>query len=94
MADDQIDRVILAFDSKGRDDLLYLIRELKSFGVKVSVLPEASSVAGSSVELDHLHGMTLLGMRRFEITRSSRLMKRSFDLARLDAGADPRLAGC
>ena len=80
MADDQIDRVILAFDSKGRDDLLYLIRELKSFGVKVSVLPEASSVAGSSVELDHLHGMTLLGMRRFEITRSSRLMKRSFDL--------------
>ena len=48
MADDQIDRVILAFDSKGRDDLLYLIRELKSFGVKVSVLPEASSVAGSA----------------------------------------------
>lgn len=80
MADDRIDRVILAFGSDGRDDLLYLIRELKSYGVKVSVLPEASSVAGSSVELDHLHGMTLLGMRRFEITRSSRLVKRSFDL--------------
>ncbi len=80
MVDDRIDRVILAFDTEGRDDLLYLIRELKSYGVKVSVLPQASSVAGSSVELDHLHGMTLLGMRRFEITRSSRLLKRSFDL--------------
>jgi exopolysaccharide biosynthesis polyprenyl glycosylphosphotransferase len=60
--------------------LLYTIRELKSYGVKVSVLPDTSRVAGSSVELDHLHGITLLGMRRFEITRSSRFIKRGFDL--------------
>jgi exopolysaccharide biosynthesis polyprenyl glycosylphosphotransferase len=80
LASDAIDRVILAEDSGGRDDLLDLIRELKSHGVKVSVLPEASRVAGSAVELDHLHGMTLLGMRRFEITRSSRLVKRAFDV--------------
>ena len=75
-----IDRVILAIDSEGRDDVLFLIGELKRYGVKVSVLPEASSVAGSAVELDQLHGMTLLGMRRFEITRSSRLIKRTFDV--------------
>lgn len=76
----QIERVILAIEPGGRDDLLYTVRELKSYGVKVSVLPEASRVAGSSVELDHLHGITLLGMRRFEFTRSSRLIKRSADL--------------
>jgi exopolysaccharide biosynthesis polyprenyl glycosylphosphotransferase len=75
-----IDRVILATEAEGRDDLLYVIRELKSFGVKVSVLPQGSRIAGSSVELDHLHGMTLLGMRRFEFTRSSRFVKRAFDL--------------
>ena len=80
LASDAIDRVILALDNGGRDDLLDLIRELKSHGVKVSVLPEASRVAGSAVELDQLHGMTLLGMRRFEITHSSRLIKRSFDI--------------
>ena len=76
----EIDRVILAVDPAGRDELLYTIRELKGYGVKVSVLPEASRVAGSSVELDHLHGVTLLGMRRFEFSRSSRLIKRSMDL--------------
>lgn len=77
----RIERVILASGNRSRDEFLYMIRELKTYGVKVSVLPEASRVAGSSVELDHLHGITLLGMRRFEFTRSSRLVKRSFDLA-------------
>ena len=76
----QIERVILATGPTGRDDLLYTVRELKGYGVKVSVLPEASRVAGSSVEVDRLHGVTLLGMRRFEFTRSSRLIKRSFDI--------------
>ncbi|HEY8001672.1 MAG TPA: sugar transferase [Solirubrobacterales bacterium] len=75
-----IDRVIIGSGARGRDELLYIIRALKSHGVKVSVLPEASRVAGSSVELDHLHGVTLLGMRRFDITRSSRLVKRGFDI--------------
>ena len=77
----EIERVILETDAITRDELLYVIRELKAYGVKVSVLPEASRVAGSSVEIDHLHGITLLGMRRFEFTRSSRLVKRSFDIA-------------
>ena len=81
-----IERVILATGPSSREDLLYTIRELKTSGVKVSVLPEVSRVAGSSVELDHLHGITLLGMRRFEFTRSSRLVKRSFDFAGSLAG--------
>ena len=80
LASQEVDRVILAADPNGRDELLYSIRELKTYGVKVSVLPDASRLAGSSVELDHLHGITLLGMRRFEITRSSRVVKRAFDL--------------
>jgi exopolysaccharide biosynthesis polyprenyl glycosylphosphotransferase len=76
-----IERVILATDTESQENLLYTIRELKVSGVKVSVLPEVSRVAGSSLELDHLHGITLLGMRRFEFTRSSRIVKRSFDIA-------------
>ena len=63
----EVDRVIITTGPEvGRDDLLYIIRELKAYGVKVSVLPEASRVAGSSLEIDHLHGLTLLGVRRFE----------------------------
>jgi exopolysaccharide biosynthesis polyprenyl glycosylphosphotransferase len=81
-----IERVILASNSNSREEVLYTIRTLKTSGVKVSVLPEMSRVAGSSVELDHLHGITLLGMRRFEFTRSSRFVKRSFDIAGSLAG--------
>jgi lipopolysaccharide/colanic/teichoic acid biosynthesis glycosyltransferase len=37
-------------------------------------------VAGSTVEIDDIHGLTLLGVRSFEMGRSSRLLKRGFDL--------------
>jgi exopolysaccharide biosynthesis polyprenyl glycosylphosphotransferase len=76
-----IDRVVIAPPADGGgDELLYIIRELKSQGVKVSVLPEASRMAGSSVELDYLNGLTLLGVKRFEIGKSSQLIKRGIDL--------------
>jgi exopolysaccharide biosynthesis polyprenyl glycosylphosphotransferase len=82
LAEHQIDRVIVTTGpGLGRDDVLYVIKHLKSYGVKVSVLPEASRVAGSSVELDQLSGLTLLGVRGFEITGSSRLIKRCMDVA-------------
>jgi len=80
LAEREVDRVIVGTEPGGQDELLWTIRELKRHGVKVSVLPEASRVAGSSVELDHLHGITLMGMKGFEFTRSSRMVKRSFDL--------------
>jgi exopolysaccharide biosynthesis polyprenyl glycosylphosphotransferase len=75
-----VDRVVLAPPADGGDALLYIIRELKSLGVKVSVLPEASRMAGSSVEPDYLTGMTLLGVKGFEFTHSSRLIKRGIDV--------------
>jgi exopolysaccharide biosynthesis polyprenyl glycosylphosphotransferase len=76
-----IDRVVIAPPADGGgDELLYIIRELKSQGVKVSVLPEASRMAGSSVEQDYLNGVTLLGVKRFEIGKSSQLIKRAIDL--------------
>jgi exopolysaccharide biosynthesis polyprenyl glycosylphosphotransferase len=76
-----IDRVVLAPPADGGgDELLYIIRELKSHGIKVSVLPEASRMAGTSVETDYLTGMTLLGVKRFEFGKSSQLVKRGIDL--------------
>jgi exopolysaccharide biosynthesis polyprenyl glycosylphosphotransferase len=37
-------------------------------------------VVGSSVEFDHVDGLTMLGVRRFGLSRSSRFLKRAFDL--------------
>jgi exopolysaccharide biosynthesis polyprenyl glycosylphosphotransferase len=81
LVEQSIDRVVIAPPAEDSgDELLYIIRELKSQGVKVSVLPEASRMAGSSVEQDYLNGLTLLGVKRFEIGKSSQLIKRGIDL--------------
>jgi exopolysaccharide biosynthesis polyprenyl glycosylphosphotransferase len=60
--------------------VLNLVRTLKAVGVRVTVLPRLLEVVGSSVEFDELHGVTLLGVRRFDLTRSSMAVKRMFDL--------------
>ncbi len=62
-------------------DTLNLVRTLKAVGVRVSVLPRMLEVVGSSVEFDDLHGVTLMGVRSFHLTRSSATLKRAFDLA-------------
>ena len=51
-------------------------------------VPRMLEVVGSTVEFDHIDGLTMLGVRRFGLSRSSRLLKRGFDLvgASLDAG--------
>ena len=63
-----------------RGDMLDLVRTLKAVGVRVSVLPRLLEAVGSSVEFDDLHGVTVMGVRRFELTRSSAAVKRAFDL--------------
>jgi exopolysaccharide biosynthesis polyprenyl glycosylphosphotransferase len=57
-----------------------LIRAAKAVGVRVSVLPRMLEVVGSAVEFDDVDGMTMLGVRRFGLSRSSRLLKRMFDV--------------
>src|SRR4051812_10754517 len=57
-----------------------LIRLAKAAGVQVSVLPRMLDVVGSAVEFDDLDGMTMLGVRPFGLSRSSRLLKRGFDI--------------
>jgi exopolysaccharide biosynthesis polyprenyl glycosylphosphotransferase len=67
-------------------ETLNLVRTLKAVGVRVSLLPRMLEVVGSSVEFDDLHGVTLMGVRRFDLTRSSAAMKRAFDLVGASLG--------
>jgi exopolysaccharide biosynthesis polyprenyl glycosylphosphotransferase len=76
-----IHRAIVAPSSADAGEVLNLVRTLKAVGVRVSVLPRLLEVVGSSVEFDNLHGVTVMGVRRFELTRSSAAVKRVFDLA-------------
>lgn len=75
-----VQRAIVAPDSVEADKMLDLICTLEAVGVKVSVLPRMLEVVGSSVEFDDLHGVTVMGVKRFALTRSSVTVKRSFDL--------------
>jgi exopolysaccharide biosynthesis polyprenyl glycosylphosphotransferase len=75
-----VHRAIVAPGSADAGEMLNLVRTLKAVGVRVSVLPRLLEVVGSSVEFDDLHGVTVMGVRRFELTRSSRVVKRAFDL--------------
>jgi exopolysaccharide biosynthesis polyprenyl glycosylphosphotransferase len=84
-----VHRAIIAPGWEARADAektLNLVHTLKAIGVRVSVLPRMLEVVGSSVEFDDIHGVTLMGVRRFDLTRSSAAIKRSFDLVGASIG--------
>jgi exopolysaccharide biosynthesis polyprenyl glycosylphosphotransferase len=81
-----VHRAIVAPSSTDGGDMLDLVRTLKAVGVRVSVLPRLLEVVGSSVEFDDLHGITVMGVRRFDLNRSSAAVKRAFDLAGASLG--------
>lgn len=80
IATHHIERVIIAPRTSEGNEFLDTIRLVKALGAKVSVLPRLLEVVGSSVEFDDLHGVTLLGLRRFGLTQSSLVIKRTMDV--------------
>lgn len=85
-AQHDIQRVIVAPRSTDHGDVLDLVRTVKAMGLNVSVLPRLLEIVGSSVVVDDVEGMRVLGVRRFGLTRSSRLVKRGFDMGASAAG--------
>lgn len=81
-----VHRAIVAPSGGEAGDMLDLVRTLKAVGIRVSVVPMLLQVIGSSVEFDDLHGVTLMGVRRFDLTHSSELVKRAFDLVGASLG--------
>jgi exopolysaccharide biosynthesis polyprenyl glycosylphosphotransferase len=76
----RVERVIIAPDSHDQDEVLQAIRLVKTFGVKVSVLPRLLEVVGSSSTFDDLDGITLLGLRQYGLSKSSEVLKRTMDV--------------
>jgi len=74
-------RIVIEPSTLPAEEMLDFVRAAKAIGVRVSLLPRVLDVVGSSVVFDDLHGLTLLGVRRFGLSRSSALSKRVFDVA-------------
>jgi exopolysaccharide biosynthesis polyprenyl glycosylphosphotransferase len=74
-------RVVIEPSQEAPQHVLDFVREAKVTGVPVSLLPRILDVVGAAIEVDHVDGVTLLGVRHFGLSRSSKLLKRSFDIA-------------
>jgi exopolysaccharide biosynthesis polyprenyl glycosylphosphotransferase len=76
------DRVMIALSDHGdAEETMDVVRCAMASGLSVSLLPSSLGVVGSSVAFDDLGGMPLLGVPRFGLSRSSRAIKRAYDLA-------------
>lgn len=75
-----VHRVIVVPRDHDSDDHLEVVRRAKALGLKVSVVPRIFEVVGTAVVFDDLGGLTMLGVRGFGLPRSSRIVKRGFDL--------------
>lgn len=75
-----VERVIIAPSERTSDEQLDTIRLVKGLGVKVSVLPRLFEVIGSSMEFDDVDGITVLGLRRYGLSKTSWYVKRTFDV--------------
>jgi exopolysaccharide biosynthesis polyprenyl glycosylphosphotransferase len=73
-------RIALAPMASDGAATLDFIRTAKACSARVTVLPRLLEVVGSSVTVDQIDGLTMLGIRSFGLTRSSRIIKRAFDL--------------
>jgi exopolysaccharide biosynthesis polyprenyl glycosylphosphotransferase len=81
LVEHNVHRVIVVPGPADAGEVLDAIRTVKSLGVKVSVCPRMFEVLGSAVEFDDVDGVTLLGLHRSRISRSSSMVKRGMDIA-------------
>ncbi len=76
----RVDRVLLTPTTADSELMLNAVTDTVSLGLGVSIVPRLFEVVGSSVEFDTVGGVTVLGMRRAGLSRSSRAIKRLMDL--------------
>jgi exopolysaccharide biosynthesis polyprenyl glycosylphosphotransferase len=80
LARHRVTRVVVADAEVRSEQLLQLLRDCRTTGTKVSLLPATSSVLGPAVEIDDVQGITVLGINPPVLSRTSRWAKRALDL--------------
>jgi exopolysaccharide biosynthesis polyprenyl glycosylphosphotransferase len=76
-----VDRVIISAEGIEDERLLDLISLCRQIGIKISTLPSLSAMMGSAATIDHLEGITLIGINTPSLARSNRVLKRAMDIA-------------
>ncbi len=74
------ERIFVCRDAFEADQVRDLIDRCCRYSLKVGLLPDAVEAFGPAVEVDELQGIALLGIPTPVLGRTSRLLKRGFDL--------------
>jgi exopolysaccharide biosynthesis polyprenyl glycosylphosphotransferase len=80
ISEHRIDRVIVSAEGVEDDVLLDLVSVCRHLGVKISALPSLAAMMGPAATVDHLEGITLIGINTPKLARSHRWFKRGMDI--------------
>ena len=76
-----VERVIVAFSNDSHEETLESLRSLKDLDVQIDIVPRLFEFVGPGVEVHTVEGLPLIGLPPLRLSRSSRLVKRTTDLA-------------
>lgn len=76
-----IDRVVVAFSRDGHERMLDLVRSLRQHDVQIDLVPRLFDAVNPKVGIHAVEGLPLIGLPASRIPRSSRFLKRCFDVA-------------
>jgi exopolysaccharide biosynthesis polyprenyl glycosylphosphotransferase len=75
-----VERVIIAFSGDTHEQTLNVMRMLNEFDLRVDIVPRLFEHVPPSANIHMLEGVTLIGLPRPRLGRSSLLLKRAMDL--------------
>jgi exopolysaccharide biosynthesis polyprenyl glycosylphosphotransferase len=81
----EIDRVVLASSIASHEEMLDLVRTVRRPDVQVSIVPRYFEIFTSRAILDEVEGMPVVTLPPMRLGRSSRVLKRSFDVVTASA---------
>jgi exopolysaccharide biosynthesis polyprenyl glycosylphosphotransferase len=76
-----VERVVFAFSKESQEDTLALVRSMKDLDVQVDIVPRFFEIVGPGVDIHTVEGIPLIGLPPLRLSRSSRLLKRTLDVA-------------
>jgi exopolysaccharide biosynthesis polyprenyl glycosylphosphotransferase len=75
-----VERVLVAFTNESDEEMLAAIRSLNDYDVQIDIIPRLFELVTSSVKVDGLEGLPLVGLPPVRLPRSSWLIKRTIDV--------------
>ena len=76
-----VERVVISFSQDSHERTLDLIRSMKDLDVQIDIVPRLFELVGPNFDMHTVEGIPLLGLPPLRLSRSSKLLKRTFDLA-------------